>query len=169
MSDSAGTAPKDGLRASNPLAWLVACEQIRQLASRYAVAMGRRDFVGLAELFVADVRVRSESGRQALAADFERQVASLGRSILHVTNHVIDVADGYHASGVVGTRAELEIGNEWVVQMIEYDDTYRCVDGEWLFVRRQHRLWYGAPVGANPLDLPLANWPDNAVGLGDLP
>lgn len=157
------------LRDEDPLAWLVAHEQIRQLASRYAVAMGRRDFDGLAALFVPDVRVGADSGRAALAGDFRRQLEPLGMSILHVTNHVIDVESTTEARGVVGTRAELDLDGELVVQMIEYGDTYRCVDGEWLFVRRKHRLWYGAPVGENPLGLPPANWPRSATGMGDLP
>ncbi len=162
------------LRDDDLLAWLDACEQIRQLAARYAVAMGRHDVDTLADLFVDDVRSgRDATGRAALRDDFARQLEPLGMTILHVTNHVIDVESAEIASGVVGTRAELEFPSdgvgEFVVQMIEYHDTYSCRDGEWLFVRRRHHLWYGAPLGANPLGLPAANWPENAIGLGDLP
>ncbi len=157
-------------RETDPLEWLVACEQIRQLASRYAIAMGVHDADALAALFVPDVRVgRERSGHEALSADFSRQLAPLGRTILHVTNHAIDVVDADHATGIVGTRAELELGDEWVVQMIQYDDIYERRDADWLFVRRTHRLWYGAPQGRSPLGLPPANWPQSAVGMGDLP
>lgn len=158
------------LRHTDQLAWLDACEQIRQLASRYAVAMGRRDVATLAHLFVSDVRVgRHSTGRDALRADFEHQLAPLGMTVLHVTNQIIDVADADHATGVVGTRAELELDGELIVQLIEYHDTYERRQGDWLFTRRKHRLWYGAPIGTNPLTLAPANWPASAVGMGDLP
>jgi hypothetical protein len=156
--------------AIDRLAWLVACEEIRQLASRYAVAVSHGDLDRLVALFVSDVRVgRTGTGRDALRDDFSRQLAPLGQRVLHVTNHVVDVADADHAAGVVGTRAELELGGEWIVQMIEYHDDYRRTDDGWRFVRRRHMLWYGAPVGTSPLGLPPANWPASAVSQGDLP
>ncbi len=152
------------------VAWLVANEEIRQLASRYAVALSHRRFDELVELFVPDVRVgRDGRGRAALRDDFERQLAPLGRVILQVTNHVIDVVDADSATGVVGSRGELELGADWVVQVIEYRDTYRRHEGHWLFERRRHHLWYGAPLGTSPIGLPPANWPQRAVGTGDLP
>lgn len=158
------------LSDDDPLAYLVACEQIRQLASRYAVTMNHRDLDGLVALFVDDVRVgREASGHAALRADFERQLRPLGRSILQVSNQVIDVHDHDHASGIVTTRAELELDGAWVIQLIEYHDTYACRDGHWLFVRRKHRLWYGAPFDTSPIGLPPAQWPASAVGSGDLP
>jgi hypothetical protein len=157
------------LRESDPIAWTIACEEIRQLASRYAVAISRRDLDDLAALFVPHVRVgRAGSGRESLRADFERQLAPIGRCILQVTNVVIDVVDGDRATGIVGTHAELELDGDWIVQVIEYHDDYERCDGRWLFTRRRHRLWYGAPVGTNPLGLSPANWPASAIGLGDL-
>lgn len=154
--------------------WLVACEQIRQLASRYAVTMNHRDLDALVALFVPDVRVtRDTSGPAALRDSFEQQLRPMGRSVLQVTNHVIDIVDDTHATGIVGTRGEIELLDgdtaTWVVQLIEYHDTYECRDGRWLFVRRKHHLWYGAPSATTPVGLPLANWPASAVGRGDLP
>ena len=158
------------LRETNPLEWLLACEEIRQLASRYAVAIGHRDFGALVGLFVPDVRVgREASGREALRADFASQLDPGHRTILHVTNHVIDVLDQDHATGVVGTRGEIERGDEWVIQVIEYHDTYERRDGRWLFVRRRHLLWYGADMLQRPNVLPDANWPMSQTGKGVLP
>ena len=158
------------LRDSDPLAWLVACEEIRQLASRYAVAISHRDFETLVSLFVADVRVgRDLSGRDALRESFRSQLTDDQRTILQVTTQVIDVVDGDHATGIVGTRAEIEHGEEWVVQVIEYHDTYARRDGRWLFVRRRHYLWYGADMLTRPNMLPNANWPSSQVGKGVLP
>ena len=158
------------LRDEDPTAWLIACEEIRQLASRYAVAMGHRDLEALAQLFVPDVRIGRElTGRAALRDNIAAQLADGHRTILQVTNHVIDVADADHATGIVGTRAEIERGDEWVIQVIEYHDTYARVDGRWLFVRRRHYLWYGADMLSRPNVLPDADWPQSQTGKGVLP
>ena len=158
------------LRTDDPLAWTIACEDIRQLASRYAVAIGHRDFDALVALFVPNVRVgRERSGRDALRDDFARQLDDDHRTILQVTNHVIDVEDRDHASGIVGTRAEIEREDEWIIQVIEYHDTYERRDGQWLFVRRRHHLWYGADMLTRPNHLPDANWPASQTGKGALP
>ena len=52
---------------------LLAHEEIRQLASRYALYMDSRDLDRLVALFVPDVRVgRDRVGRDALRANFDR-------------------------------------------------------------------------------------------------
>ena len=51
---------------------LLAHEEIRQLAARYALAIDSRDLDSLVGLFVDDVRVgRDERGREALRASFD--------------------------------------------------------------------------------------------------
>ena len=158
------------LRDPNPTEWLIACEEIRQLASRYAVALNHRNLDALVELFVADVRVgRDDVGRESLKQNMAAQLRDGHRTILQVSNHVIDVVDADHASGIVGTRAEIERGDEWVIQVIEYHDTYERRDGRWLFVRRRHHLWYGADMLTRPNVLPEANWPKSQTGKGTLP
>ena len=42
-------------------------------------------------------------------------------------------------------------------------------NGEWLFVRRVHELWYGQAVENNPLEQPPAHWPTNPDGRGTVP
>ncbi len=158
------------LRDTNPTEWLIACEEIRQLASRYAVALNHRNLDALVELFVADVRVgRDDVGRESLKQNMAAQLRDGHRTILQVSNHVIDVVDADHATGIVGTRAEIERGDEWVIQVIEYHDTYERRDGHWLFVRRRHHLWYGADMLTRPNVLPEANWPKSQTGKGTLP
>ncbi|CAB4886230.1 unannotated protein [freshwater metagenome] len=158
------------LRDTDSTAWLIACEEIRQLASRYAVALNHRDLDALVGLFVADVRVgRDAMGREALKANMAAQLRDGHRTILQVSNHVIDVADADNASGIVGTRAEIERGEDWVIQVIEYHDTYARREGRWLFVRRRHHLWYGADMLQRPNRLPDANWPQSQTGKGLLP
>lgn len=149
---------------------LLAYEQIRQLAYRYALATDSRDLDTLVGLFVDDVQVgRDRRGREALRKDFDRQLRAIGVTILSVSNHIIDLDDDDHAHGVVYCRGEIQDGESWVVQAIQYRDTYERRDGLWYFVRRQHFLWYGAELGANPLDLPAADWPHSHTGRGTLP
>jgi ketosteroid isomerase-like protein len=152
------------------LARLLAYEQIRQLAARYAVATDRRDIETLVALFVPDVRVgRDTYGRDALRENLVSQLHGIGVSILNVGTHQIDLVDADHATGHVYCKAEIQDGERWIHQAIRYDDTYERRDGEWLFVRRRHLLFYGAEVGVNPLTLPPANWPEHHDGLGTLP
>lgn len=157
---------------------LVAHEDIRQLVARYAVAIDSRDLDALVALFVDDVQVgKDQRGRDALRAFFEGSLREIRRSILNVGTHVIDLVDDDHATGVVYCRGEIEVpadeaagtGERWVVQAIQYRDDYERRDGQWLFVRRRHLLWYGRDVGTSPIGLPPAAWPANHVGTGELP
>jgi ketosteroid isomerase-like protein len=153
---------------------LLATLEIQQLAQRYAVYVDARDLDRLVELFVPDVRAsRSRSGREALRADFERQLRATGVSFLLVGNHVVDFEDAAHASGVVYTRAESQEGGpestRWIVQLIQYHDRYERRDGRWLFLRRRHLLVWGADLGQSPLGLPPADWPRRQTGWGTVP
>lgn len=161
----------DELRDADPIAWLSACEEIRQLASRYAVWYGARDTANLARLFVPDIKVTRETvGTDALRQSFDAQMGSLGRVILMVGNHVIDVSDQDNATGVVSCRGEIEdVEGKWIIHQIQYHDTYRRVNGRWLFARRRHLLWYGHDMANPPVGLPDANWPRSQTGKGELP
>lgn len=149
---------------------LVAHDEIRLLAARYAVAVDSRDIDTLVELFIPDVQVgRSRSGRPALRRDFESSLANVGVTILNVGTHAIDLRDDRHATGTVYCTGEIQIGDAWVRQAILYRDTYEQRDGTWLFVRRVHELWYGATIEPNPLDQDPAHWPASATGRGTVP
>ena len=148
---------------------LIATDEIRQLASRYALAIDSRDLDTLVDLFVEDVRVGEERGRTALRRDFGRQLRSIGVSILFVGNHVIDFEDDRQARGVVYCRAEIQEGERWIAQAIQYRDRYERRDGRWLFVRRRHLLWYGSEQQKSPLAQPPADWPRCSTGRGTIP
>ncbi len=136
---------------------LLAYEGIRQLAARYALAVDSRNLDDLVSLFVPDVAVGGgDTGRDALRSQFEVSLRAVERTFLLVGTHVIDLVDADHATGSVYCKGEIQDGRRWIHQAILYDDDYERRDEAWLFVRRRHRLWYGAEIGVNPLTLPPA-------------
>jgi hypothetical protein len=158
------------MEQTSALDWLVSHEQIRQLVYRYALAVDSRDLDLLVGLFVDDVQVGADAvGREALRQFFDTSLREIGVSILHVTNVIIDLDGEDSARGTVYCRGEIEVGDQWVVQNIQYRDRYERRDGAWLFVRRRHLLWYGADMLQRPIGLPPANWPEHHTGKGELP
>lgn len=149
---------------------LLAHEQIRQLAARYALALDARDLDALVELYVDDVRVGEQRGRETLRAFYDAAMRDVGVTILFVGNHVIELIDEDRAEGWVYCQGEIEVGDRWIRQAILYHDRYRRRDGRWYFAaQRGHRLWYGVDQPTNPLLQEPANWPERHVGRGELP
>lgn len=156
--------------AAERLDRLEAHEAIRQLVARYALCVDTRDLDGLVELFVADVGVgRLGSGREALRQSFAEGLGPLGMTILSVGTQVIELVDADHATGEVYCTGEIERDGALLRQAILYRDAYRREEGRWRFVRREHLLWYSAPLGVDPRELGPANWPKGHVGRGTLP
>lgn len=152
------------------LARVIARDEIRQLAYRYAAATDRRDLEALVGLFVEDVQVgRDRFGREALLENFRAQLREVGVTILFVGNHIIEFDDEQNAHGEVYCKGEVQDGDRWIQQAIFYRDRYRLDDGAWYFVRREHLLWYGQPAEKSPLELDPAHWPENHSGRGTLP
>jgi hypothetical protein len=152
---------------------LLAYEEIRQLASRYAVAMDVRDFDTLVGLFVEDYRHwNGEVGRDVLRGVFDEAFrAGMGGRVgfTQIGTHVINLIDADHASGTVYCVSEFGDKERWIRQVIAYEDTYERRDGAWYFVYRDHQLFYGVELDERPLDQPPAEWPKAIVGVGTLP
>ena len=140
---------------------LDAFAQIRQLALRYAAAMASQDSETLGNLYVDDVRAGGgRTGREALReAYFGSALTRLDLSVLHVGTHVIDL----------DPERDDRARGSWIRQAICYFDRYACRDGQWLFVTRDHQLFYGADHDRRPNALPPANWPAADTGTGTLP
>ena len=167
---STALAPRCHDGAMDPVERLVAHDEIRLLASRYAVAVDSRDLDALVELFVPDVRVgRDAVGRDALRGSFASSLAAVGVTILHVGTHVIDLADADHATGIQYSAGQVEEDGRWLHQSIVYRDTYERRDRRWLFVRRIHELFHGVEAWRHPLDQEPANWPQRSAGRGTAP
>jgi hypothetical protein len=152
---------------------LDAYDQIRQLAVRYAVAMQARDGETLAGLYVDDVRVGDgRTGREALReAFFGTELDRLEISVLHPATHVIDLDPSRpeRARGSVYTLGAIKTGERWIRQAICYFDRYAKRDGQWLFISRDHQLFFGVDHDQRPNHLPPANWPASDTGTGTLP
>lgn len=154
----------------DPIERLLARDEIRDLAHRYAYAVDHRDIDLLVSLYVPDVRVGgADTGPEALRRFWVESLRQIGVSILFVGNHLIDVETDDRATGTVYCIARIEDHGRWIEQAIRYDDTYERRDGHWLFVRRRHHLWYGVEAAERPLDQAPANWPESQVGRGTVP
>lgn len=155
---------------SDTIEALLAYEEIRQLVARYAFSVDTRDLDRLVDLFVDDVDVGTlGTGRAALRTSFSEGLTPLGMTILSVTTHVIDLVDDASATGEVYCTGEIERDGTLLRQQILYRDRYRKTHEGWRFVRREHLLWYSAPLGVDPRGLPQANWPKGHVGRGTVP
>ncbi len=155
-----------------PIERVVARDEIRQLAYRYADAIDRHDVNAMVELFVPDARFYpgGNSGPELTRRFWSDTMAQTGVTVLFVGNHLIDVDDHTDARGTVWCRGYIDDRERgFIEQMIKYVDRYRCHEGQWRFVARKHFLWYGMPTTEQPLAQPAANWPRSQIGAGSLP
>ena len=153
----------------NDVERLLAYEEIRQLASHYALYVDSRNIDKLVALFTPDVKVGGERGRAALHASMSETLRDVGVSVLNIGTHAIALDAADHAHGFVYCHGQVVQEGKWVIQAIQYQDRYERVDGHWLFERRKHLLFYGAHFGVNPLDVPKSGWPELTTGRGSVP
>ncbi len=151
---------------------LEANEAIRQLASRYALAVDTRDVDALVELFVDDVRVGPDggTGREAFKRWFDGTLRESWTTSIHgVMNHVIEFESADRAYGVVYCRAEHEAGDKYIVQAMQYWDRYERRDGQWYFERRIPLAWWATDVLERPGGEPRVRWHDRPAAPSELP
>lgn len=135
-------------------------DEIRQLISKYTLALDMRDMDALAGLFVPDVKVGERTGRAALRDwlddTMRRQFDGTSH---HVGSTVIEFTGADDAVGVVYSKNEHETGAEWVIMQMLYYDRYRRVDGRWCFARRQPLYWYATDLNKPPVGSRKMRWP----------
>ncbi|MEM7139628.1 MAG: nuclear transport factor 2 family protein [Actinomycetota bacterium] len=156
----------------SPVDRLVATEEIRSLAYRYADALDRRDLDALVSLYRPDARFGEHGeGPAACRSFFAESLSQIGIAVLLVANHLVEFDDADNATGTVWTHGFIDDHREgFIQQLIKYDDRYVRVDGEWRFTRRRHFLWLGwAHDEDTPMGQEAANWPARQVGLGSIP
>ena len=129
---------------------LLARDQIRQLAERYALAVDGKNLDGIARLFVEDVdNGRFGPGREGVKRFFNQSLRNFHCSMHLVANHVIDFDGDDHAGGIVYCLAHHHVlePEHWFDLALAYWDTYERVSGDWFFRRRRPRLWYRQEFG----------------------
>lgn len=149
------------------LARIEARLEIGQLPMRYALAVDQRDLDAWTALFVPDVDMgRHGRGRDALRTYIAPRLRWFYRSVHLICGHRIELGpDDETATGQVYCRAEHEVDDRWIVMAIRYDDSYRCVAGEWLFERRRERHWYAADLTERPQAVDFDSWTSGPPGL----
>ena len=140
---------------------LESLDEIRQLVSKYGIALDHRDMNALVGLFPEDIQVsKTERGRPALRKwlDETMRVQFDGTSH-HVGNHVIEFDDADHAQGIVYSQNEHETGAEWVIMQMMYFDRYERIAGRWFFRRRLPLYWYATDLNKPPIGSRKMRWP----------
>ena len=92
-------------------------------------------------------------GGTALAEWFDPVLRPYRTTFHLIGNHVIDLVDEDHATGVVYCRPEHEVGDLWIVMPMQYWDRYERRDGTWLFKSRKPLAFYAADVSEHPLQV----------------
>lgn len=136
-------------------------DEIRQLISKYSLALDMRDIDALAGLFVPDVKVgRNESGREALRTWLDHTMREQFEGTSHhVGTTIIEFLTPERAVGIVYSKNEHETGPEWVIMQMMYFDHYARVDRRWYFERRQPLYWYATDLNKPPVGLRKMRWP----------
>ena len=113
-------------------------DAIRELTSEYCQRVQRGDVEGVVELFCPDGSIETDDtvnrGHEQLRSSYREAFAEMTpRPFIH--NHVIEV-EGSDARGVCSVEIRMtQDGGAYDVAG-HYEDTYRKIDGRWLFQRR---------------------------------
>jgi hypothetical protein len=150
---------------------LLARDEIRQLAYRYAAAIEARDIDGMAELFATQARFGEHGeGPDGLRRLMTDSLSDTLFAVIMVANHLIEFDAEGEAHGEVWAHCFAHThADGFTEQLLKYRDHYVYQDGRWVFLHRRHHLWYGVGREPSPLRQPAANWPDSQIGVGDLP
>lgn len=140
------------MKQIDPVARLIAIEEIKQLKARYFRCMDTKDFVGLRTVFADDAMFDAScslsieptedaaqwvhSGGDAIAAFVEAAVAPL-RTVHHGHGHEIELLSETEARGVIAMEDQIwdASGTTPVLHgMGHYHETYRKEAGQWRIV-----------------------------------
>lgn len=131
---------------------LESLDQIRQLASKYAICLDMRDFDAMANLFVDDVGVPGKKkGRAALRQWYVKTMREIPGSFHGINGHIIDLDSADTGSGIVYSRNDLDLGEHWMHELMLYLDRYERRDGRWYFQRRTPLYWVHTDPNVAPL------------------
>ena len=137
-------------------------DAIKELASKYALALDVRDLDSLVNLFHEDVRVGKKSrGRLALKQWFNEtlRIQFTGTSH-HIGNQIIEFQNDNNAIGIVYSKNEHETDKEWIIMQMMYWDQYEKIKGLWYFRKRLPLYWYATDINKPPIGDLKMRWPD---------
>jgi ketosteroid isomerase-like protein len=128
----------------DPIAAAAAIVHIQQLAIRYAVKVDQRDIAAVAEVYTPDIDCGHWGrGRDAVIKMYGENDSTMGVSIHQVTNHLVDLVDADHATGVVYLLAEhQQHDGSWARLAGAYHDDYERRNGQWFIAKRRLWFWY---------------------------
>lgn len=140
-------------------------EEIRDLVTRYGLAMDERDMDEVRAIFCHDATVRSKDGVFAaegidsIVETYEGRWAALGPTfhVNHGQTITLDPHDHDSATGRVTAHAEVVRDGTVMVAAVVYEDVYRRVDGAWRFADRNMGYFYYVPVETYAEALPTRN------------
>ena len=133
---------------------LEAKEAIRDLVTAYAIACDEHDMPRLASLFAEDAEfdspsgVMRASGRDAIVNMFVElfKVRGPGYHWTHDVSIDIDKDRPGQATGLVLSHAETTPHGIVSLAAMKYFDTYKKIDGSWVFAKREINFLYYVPA-----------------------
>jgi hypothetical protein len=136
--------------------------ELRELTVRYCLAVDDMDWDGLLGLFTDQAELSGAAGREDVVRLLRSIRSTYGRTIHTATGQTLSFTDDDHATGVVASRAELDIMGQTVHCAMRYADEYERERGRWCFSRRRIRFSYALPwadmadslIGARPVHWP---------------
>lgn len=145
---------------------------ITDLAVRYCIAIDDNDYDGLVELYTEKATMGETVGRHEVVDMLRSIRASYGRTIHTPEAHTVSFVDADHATGIVLSRAELNIQDTTVHTAIRYYDDYeRGTDGQWRFANRALKFAYALPFAEMAESLTrtdVIRWPGTTPAPADI-
>ena len=154
-------------------------QEIQQLVLRYGFLVDDKRPAEVAALFTADARLATKRGavkgdsRTVIERYFAERLALLGPTNHFTHGTIVDFVDDDTATGLVGSHAEIWVNGDPMLAALRYEDSYRRVDGRWLFAERIQGYMYYVDVReyaglvdeklrvrAAGLEPQPADWPD---------
>ncbi|WP_420748979.1 nuclear transport factor 2 family protein [Rhodococcus sp. O3] len=161
---------------SAAIAKLVAKDEIRDLAGRYALAVDDHDIESVLSMFTDDgvfeVAGRALQGRDEIRPFY---VDSMDRyhTMLHTPEiHLVTLLDDSQATGIMTGHAELAVHDTLMLTAFRYRDRYTKVDGRWLFERRSVSFMYALPfesMASSFRTTKRIRWPQTRYSDADYP
>ncbi len=130
------------------LATLEAKDEIRELTARYCFAVAEGRAADIVAMFCEDGVFMMRDRRFAGEAELRQMYGELADSVTpkpYIQNHVIEV-DGDTATGRCGVEIRMVRKGDAYTAAGHYFDTYRKVNGAWLFAERDFRTFHMVPL-----------------------